>query len=75
MTCKYEGDIATAPAGVVYKPDGRGKLICYEDGGDPDSMADVYWIYEGVFTKGKYTSQGRQGKIAKNVLTSTSFVI
>ena len=22
-------------------------------------MADVYWIYEGVFTKGKYTGQGR----------------
>ena len=59
MRCKYEGDIATEKQGVIYKPHGRGKLTCYEDEGDPDSMADVYWIYEGEFTKGRVTGQGR----------------
>ena len=59
MAYKYDGDIATAKRGVVYRPDGWGKLTCYEDGRDPDSMADVHFIYEGVFTGGKCTGQGR----------------
>lgn len=57
---KYEGDIATAESGGdVYRPHGRGKLTYYEDGGDPDCMADVYCVYEGDFDACHVTGQGR----------------
>ena len=59
MRYKYEGDIATAKDQKVYRPHGRGKLTCYEDEGDPDCMADVYWIYEGAFDRCHVTGQGR----------------
>ena len=58
MRYKYEGEIAT-PVRGVYKPHGLGKLTCYEDGGNPDCMADVYHIYEGAFDKGHVTGGGR----------------
>ena len=54
MTCKYEGDIATAPTGKVYRPDGRGKLTCYEEDG-----VTVSWTYEGAFVNGQMTGQGK----------------
>ena len=52
MTCKYEGDIATTPR-KVYRPDGQGKLTCYEEDGVTDS-----WTYEGAFVDGQMTGQG-----------------
>ena len=60
MRYKYEGDIATAKSGGdVYRPHGRGKLTCYEDGGNPDCMADVDSVYEGDFDACHVTGQGR----------------
>ena len=58
MRYKYEGDIATKPAGKVYRPDGQGKLTCYEEDG-----VTVSWTYEGDFVNGQMTGQGRTTQI------------